>query len=107
MIGTSTSVVLVEVHPTATRAADLPLAMVRDVLRVLPAHGLDPDPLDVSTALYRVVTSTPVDRGGRIDTRRPSPAVSAEALEACGPLERISQRAPTTASSACSWSSTR
>lgn len=56
--------VVVEVHRTSTPARDLPLALVHDVVTVLRAHGLDPDPLDLSTALYGVITSTPVARGG-------------------------------------------
>lgn len=59
-----TTTVLVEVHPTSTPAADLPLGMVHEVAQVLRAHGLDPDLLDVSSALFRVITSTPAERGG-------------------------------------------
>lgn len=55
---------VVEVHPTSTPAADLPLAMVHDVARMLRAHGLDPDLLALSSALYDVITATAVAKGG-------------------------------------------
>ena len=54
----------VEVHPTSTPAADLPLGMVHDVAQVLRAHGLDPDLLALSSALYTVITATSVAQGG-------------------------------------------
>lgn len=54
----------VEVFPTSTPAADLPLGMVHEVAQVLRAHGLDPDLLHVSDALYGVICATPVERGG-------------------------------------------
>jgi hypothetical protein len=56
--------VTLEVHPTSVSAADLPLAMVHDVARVLRAHGLDPDLLALSSALYAVVEATSVADGG-------------------------------------------
>lgn len=55
---------VVELHLTDVPARDLPLALVHDVVLVLRAHGLDPDLLALSTALYGVITSTPVERGG-------------------------------------------
>jgi hypothetical protein len=60
--------VTLEVHPTTVPAADLPLGMVHDVARVLRAHGLDPDLLALSTALYRVVMATSVEDGGAADS---------------------------------------
>jgi hypothetical protein len=60
------SVTSVELHPTDVPARDLPLALVHDVAQVLRAHGLDPDLLDVSTAIYRVIEATPAERGGRM-----------------------------------------
>lgn len=55
----------VEVHPTATPAADLPLGMIHECAQVLRAHGLDPDLLALSSALYDVINATQVERGGR------------------------------------------
>ena len=55
---------IVELHRTSTPARDLPLALVHDVVTVLRAHGLDPDLLDLSTALYGVIEATPAERGG-------------------------------------------
>jgi hypothetical protein len=57
---------VVELHLTDVPACDLPLALVHDVVTVLRSHGLDPDLLDLSTALYGVITSTPVARGGSL-----------------------------------------
>jgi hypothetical protein len=63
---TETTVTL-DLHPTTVPAADLPLAMVHDVAQVLRAHGLDPDLLALSSALYRVVGATAPERGGLAD----------------------------------------
>jgi len=54
-----------DLHPTTVPAADLPLALVHDVAQVLRAHGLNPDLLALSTALYGVIESTSVEHGGR------------------------------------------
>jgi hypothetical protein len=56
--------VVLELHPSSVPAADLPLVLVHDVARVLRAHGLDPDLLALSSALYAVVEATPVESGG-------------------------------------------
>ena len=42
----------------------LPLGMVHEVAKVLRAHGLDPDLLALSSALYGVITATSVAQGG-------------------------------------------
>ncbi len=55
---------VVRLSPTTVPARDLPLALVHDVALVLRAHGLDPDLLALSSALYRTIEATPVDRGG-------------------------------------------
>jgi hypothetical protein len=65
MVSTTTdTTVTLDLHPTSVPAADLPLAMVHDVAKVLRVHGLDPDLLALSTALYDVIVRTPVARGG-------------------------------------------
>lgn len=64
MTATVDAALVVRLHRTSTPARDLPLALVHDVVTVLRAHGLDPDLLDLSTALYGVIVSTPADRGG-------------------------------------------
>jgi len=64
--------VVVEVHPTSTPARDLPLALVHDVALVLRAHGLDPELLALSSALYRVIEATPVERGGLVEVLCPA-----------------------------------
>jgi hypothetical protein len=66
---TDTTVVL-ELHPTTVPAANLPLAMVHDVARVLRVHGLDPDLLALSSALYRVIEATAAERGGTAGVNR-------------------------------------
>lgn len=53
-----------ELHLTSTPACDLPLALVHDVALVLRAHGLDPNLLALSSALYGLIEATPADRGG-------------------------------------------
>lgn len=53
------------INVTDTPARDLPNAMWMDVLTVLQAHGLDPRPLDVKQALYRIINETPTEDGGR------------------------------------------
>jgi hypothetical protein len=58
------STVTLELLPTTVPAADLPLALVHDVARVLRVHGLDPDLLALSSALYAVVEATAVEDGG-------------------------------------------
>jgi len=58
------AVTTIELHSTTVPAADLPLALVVDVAAVLRAHGLDPDLLALSTALYRVIEATPAKSGG-------------------------------------------
>jgi hypothetical protein len=60
----SDSTVVLDLHPSSVPAADLPLVLVHDVARVLRAHGLDPDLLALSSALYAVVEATAVDGGG-------------------------------------------
>jgi hypothetical protein len=60
----ATTATAVELHSTGVPARDLPVALVRDVAQVLRAHGLDPDLLDVSTAIYRVIEATPAAKGG-------------------------------------------
>lgn len=55
----------IEVRRSSTPARDLPAGMIYDVMQVLRAHGLDPEPLEVSTALYRLIVATPSERGGR------------------------------------------
>jgi hypothetical protein len=68
---TTDTTVTLDLHPSATPAADLPLVLVHDVARVLRAHGLDPDLLALSTALYAVVEATAVDNGGRRSRAEP------------------------------------
>jgi hypothetical protein len=58
------STVVLELHPSSVPAAELPLVLVHDVARALRAHGLDPDLLALSSALYRVVEATPAEDGG-------------------------------------------
>jgi 2-C-methyl-D-erythritol 4-phosphate cytidylyltransferase len=58
------STVVLELHPSSVPAAELPLVLVHDVARVLRAHGLDPDLLSLSSALYGVIQATPVEGGG-------------------------------------------
>lgn len=60
-----TASIAIEIRPTNTPAADLPAGMTYDVLRVLEAHGLQPEPLAVQQALYRLIVETPSERGGR------------------------------------------
>jgi hypothetical protein len=60
----TTDTVTLDLHPTTVPAADLPLALVHDVARVLRAHGLDPGLLALSTALYGVIEATAVENGG-------------------------------------------
>jgi hypothetical protein len=55
---------VVELHLTSVPARDLPVALVHDVAKVLRAHGLDPELLDLSSALYRVIEATPAEKGG-------------------------------------------
>jgi hypothetical protein len=61
---TADGTLTLDVHPTSTPAADLPLGMIHDAARVLRAHGLDPDLLALSSALYAVIQATAVERGG-------------------------------------------
>jgi hypothetical protein len=55
---------VVELHLTNVPARDLPFALVHDVAMVLRAHGLEPDLLALSSALYRVIEATPAAKGG-------------------------------------------
>jgi hypothetical protein len=64
MTVTDTTVTL-DIHPSSVPAADLPLVLVHDVARTLRAHGLDPDLLALSSALYGVVEATSVENGGQ------------------------------------------
>lgn len=55
---------VVDLHLTDVPARDLPLALVHDVALVLRAHGLDPELLALSSALYGVIVATSVENGG-------------------------------------------
>ena len=52
--------------PLGVPARQVPNGLWFDVLKVLQAHGLHPEPHEVVTALTRIVRHTPVDSGGRL-----------------------------------------
>jgi hypothetical protein len=61
--------VIIEVHPTAVPAHELPMGLIYDVTQVLRAHGLNVQEISehaqVLISLGRIVDAVAYERGGR------------------------------------------
>lgn len=66
MTTTAAEPITITVRPMNVPAKKLPVGLWIDVLTVLRAHGLDPSPTEVTSALSRIVRHTPVEQGGRL-----------------------------------------
>lgn len=54
-----------ELHACGS-ARNLPHGVWINVLKVLQFHGLEPEPVNVSMAIFELINKTPVEKGGRL-----------------------------------------